>query len=221
MKVKVLLANFINLILRNFLYITLLMFFISFELTINVVLKLNMNQKFGFLVIGMFFLSLLTSMNFLKNDSEQNRYLSQKISNYWLYFVMQVLALFIMVVFSAIIMSFISFTFSINSMVAILPLATTGFVGVGIAFICKPQWNNHQYIGQIGIILLVYIALVGSSSTILNYVEWFIPPVSKMITIFQEQSSIRALIPVAIQQLVYSCVLIILSGTFYERKMSN
>ncbi|APX71878.1 hypothetical protein M5C72_01665 [Companilactobacillus allii] len=221
MKVKVLLINFINLILRNFLYPTLLMIFLSFELAINSLLELNMNQKFGLLVIGVFFVSLLTSMNFLKNDAAVNRYLFQKINNYWLYFLMQVLTLTIVAIFSAIVMSIFSFTFSINSIVAILPLATTGLVGVGIAFICKPQWNNHPYIAQIGIVVFVYIALAGTGDNILNYIQWFIPPVSKVITIFQEQSSIRALIPVSIQQLVYSCVLIILSGTFYEKKMSN
>ncbi len=197
------------------------MIFLSFELAINSLLELNMNQKFGLLVIGVFFVSLLTSMNFLKNDAAVNRYLFQKINNYWLYFLMQVLTLTIVAIFSAIVMSIFSFTFSINSIVAILPLATTGLVGVGIAFICKPQWNNHPYIAQIGIVVFVYIALAGTGDNILNYIQWFIPPVSKVITIFQEQSSIRALIPVSIQQLVYSCVLIILSGTFYEKKMSN
>jgi len=224
LKIKSLFSNFVNLILQDFLYPTLLMSFLAVELGMNLLLNLDMDKKFGFLVMGIFLLSLLTSMNFLKNDSKQNRYFLQKINNYWLYFLMQALVLFLMVIFSALVIALFSLILGSNAMVdlvAILSLATTGFVGVGIAFICKPQWNGHPYAGQMGIIILVYISLIGSSIDLLHYIEWFLPPVSQMITIFQEQSSVRALLPVAIQQFVYSCVLIILSGTFYEKKMSN
>ncbi|WP_125762963.1 hypothetical protein [Companilactobacillus hulinensis] len=224
MKIKSLFSNFVNLILQDFLYPTLLMSFLAVELGMNLLLNLDMDKKFGFLVIGIFLLSLLTSMNFLRNDSKQNRYFLQKINNYWLYFFMQALVLFLMVIFSALVIALFSLILGSNAivdLVAILSLATTGFVGVGIAFICKPQWNGHPYAGQMGIIILVYISLIGSSIDLLHYIEWFLPPVSQMITIFQEQSSVRALLPVAIQQFVYSCVLIILSGTFYEKKMSN
>ena len=224
MKIKSLFSNFVNLILQDFLYPTLLMSFLAVELGMNLLLNLDMDKKFGFLVIGIFLLSLLTSMNFLRNDSKQNRYFLQKINNYWLYFFMQALVLFLMVIFSALVIALFSLILGSNAivdLVAILSLATTGFVGVGIAFICKPQWNGHPYAGQMGIIILVYISLIGSSIDVLHYIEWFLPPVSQMITIFQEQSSVRALLPVAIQQFVYSCVLIILSGTFYEKKMSN
>jgi len=224
LKIKSLFSNFVNLILQDFLYPTLLMSFLAVELGMNLLLNLDMDKKFGFLVIGIFLLSLLTSMNFLRNDSKQNRYFLQKINNYWLYFFMQALVLFLMVIFSALVIALFSLILGSNAivdLVAILSLATTGFVGVGIAFICKPQWNGHPYAGQMGIIILVYISLIGSSIDLLHYIEWFLPPVSQMITIFQEQSSVRALLPVAIQQFVYSCVLIILSGTFYEKKMSN
>jgi len=224
LKIKSLFSNFVNLILQDFLYPTLLMSFLAVELGMNLLLNLDMDKKFGFLVIGIFLLSLLTSMNFLRNDSKQNRYFLQKINNYWLYFFMQALVLFLMVIFSALVIALFSLILGSNAivdLVAILSLATTGFVGVGIAFICKPQWNGHPYAGQMGIIILVYISLIGSSIDVLHYIEWFLPPVSQMITIFQEQSSVRALLPVAIQQFVYSCVLIILSGTFYEKKMSN
>ena len=224
MKIKSLFSNFVNLILQDFLYPTLLMSFLAVDLGMNLLLNLDMDKKFGFLVIGIFLLSLLTSMNFLRNDSKQNRYFLQKINNYWLYFFMQALVLFLMVIFSALVIALFSLILGSNAivdLVAILSLATTGFVGVGIAFVCKPQWNGHPYAGQMGIIILVYISLIGSSIDLLHYIEWFLPPVSQMITIFQEQSSVRALLPVAIQQFVYSCVLIILSGTFYEKKMSN
>lgn len=224
MKVRILLSNFINSILQNFLYPTLLLAFLAFELTMNSLLDLNTSNKFGFLIVGIFLMSLLTSMNFLKNDAQYNEYFMQKISNYWLYFIMQALTLFLVTLFSAIVVFLFSFMLSsdiIVDLVAIMSLVTTGFVGVGIAFLCKPQWNKHPYAGQMGIILLVYVALAGSSIDLLHYVSWFLPPVSQMITIFQEQTSIRALIPTAIQQFVYACVLIVLSGTFYEKKLSN
>ncbi|WP_125590002.1 hypothetical protein [Companilactobacillus jidongensis] len=224
MKVRILFNNFINSVLQNFLYPTLLLAFLAFELTMNSLLNLNTANKFGFLIVGIFLMSLLTSMNFLKNDVQYNEYFMQKIGNYWLYFSVQVLTLFLITLFSAIVVFLFSFMLSSDIMVdivAILSLATTGFVGVGIAFLCKPQWNHHPYAGQMGIIILVYVALAGSSIDILKYVSWFLPPVSKMITIFQEQSSIRALVPIVIQQFVYACVLIVLSGTFYEKKLSN
>ncbi|WP_334329620.1 hypothetical protein [Companilactobacillus sp. HBUAS59699] len=224
MKLRILLGNFINSVLQNFLYPTLLLSFLAFELTMSSLLKLSTNDKFGFLIVGMFLMSLLTTMNFLKNDAYYNENFMQKISNYWLYFVSQALTMFLITLFSAIVVFLFSFMLSTNvlvDIVAILSLATTGFVGTGIAFLCKPQWNKHPYAGQMGIIILVYIALAGSSIDLLHYVSWFLPPVSKMIMVFQEQSSIKALVPIVIQQFVYAIVLIVLSGTFNEKKLSN
>ncbi len=219
-----LLGNFINTVLQNFLYPTLLLSFLAFELTMNSLLKLNTNEKFGFLIVGIFLMSLLISMNFLKNDAYYNENFMQKIGSYWIYFVAQVLTLFLITLFSAIVVFLFSFMLSSDVMVdivAILSLATTGFVGVGIAFLCKQQWNNHPYAGQMGIIILVYVALAGSSIDLLHYVSWFLPPVSSMIMVFQEQSSVIDLIPIAVQQFVYSIVLVVLSGTFNEKKLSN
>ena len=78
-----------NSVLQNFLYPTLLLSFLAFELTMNSLLSLKTDEKFGFLIVGIFLMLLLTSMNFLKNDTQYNQYFVQKISNYWLYFLMQ------------------------------------------------------------------------------------------------------------------------------------
>lgn len=220
MKTKYLFENFFKLILCDYLYLTLLFILAIVELSINSLLSLDATQRFSLLIVLSFVCGFLSAMNFLRNDAIHNRYFKQKINSYWLYIAIQLLTLLISNIIIAVI-GFI-FSFMINwGIFAIINLTTTSFVGTGLAFLLKLRFDKHPLWGQLGVAIFLYLALADSSTGVLYYINWVLPPISKMIVTFQDQLSMKALLPISGRQLIYSLLLFVISGVFYQKKFEK
>ncbi|WP_125712447.1 hypothetical protein [Companilactobacillus kedongensis] len=216
MKIKFLADNFFKMIFRDYLYMSLLFMLGIVEFTMYSKLALSNIQQVIILIIVTFLIGLISGLNFFKNDQLYNRYVKQKVSNYWLYISTQAIVLLLMDLLTAL----LAFAGTKNWILIIL-FTTSGFVGTAIAMILKPRFEKHSIVGQIGILILLYLSLADSSSGLLYYVNWILPPISKMIVTLQDGHSIQALLPIAGQQFVYGMILFAISGVFYQKKFEK
>ena len=220
MKVRILLKSYLQLYFQNFLYLAILFSIISFGLLANHLLEIGNLKKFSLLLIAMFLLSLFSTMNLYYNDSQQNKYLKQKINSFWADWLSQLLVAVITNLFSSILIFIFSLLLNDNvlsDIVGILSLFSVGFLGSGIATLFQTQWHNHSTIGQIGVLIFIYLAFSGSVVGILTAVEWLLPPLSKIIITLQTTSSITKLLPVVGQTLLYAMILFFISGLIYKK----
>ncbi|WP_075888085.1 hypothetical protein [Companilactobacillus crustorum] len=219
MKVKILLKNYLQMFFQNYLYLTILFTIIVFGLTADPLLQIGSIKKYNLLVLGMFFLSLFSTMNLYYNDSRQNKYLKQKVNSYWADALSQFLMALIVNVFSGILVFVFSLILSQNlllDVVGIITLISVGMLGSAIATLFKTQWYNHPSLGQVGILVFIYLALSGSVISMLDYVEWLLPPLSKIIVTLQKNGSIQQLLPVTGQVILYALVLYGISVFCYK-----
>ncbi|MFC6322564.1 hypothetical protein [Companilactobacillus baiquanensis] len=216
MKIKFLVDNFLKLIFRDYLYLSLLFILLVIKFTIDSALGLSNLQKTEIFIILTFIIGLISGLNFFRNDQLYNRYVKQKINNYWLYISVQTVILLLMNILTAV-LTFINTA----DWVLIILFTTSGFVGTEIAMILKLRFEKHPIIGQIGILILLYLSLSDSSSGTLYYVNWILPPISKMIVTLQDGHSLQALLPIAGQQFVYGIILFAISGVFYQKKFEK
>lgn len=221
MKVKILLKNYLQLFFQNFFYLTMLFSIIAFGLTSSHLLEMNSLKKYSLLIIGIFFLSLFSTMNLYHNDSKQNKYLNQKINSYWADTLSQFLVALITNIFSGILIFIFSLILDRNlslDIIGIITLVAVGLLGSSVATLFKTQWYNHSSMGQVGVLVFVYLALSGSIISILSYVEWLLPPLSKIIVTLQEKESITSLLPTAGQAFLYALILFFISSFVYKPK---
>ncbi|QCX23851.1 hypothetical protein [Companilactobacillus futsaii] len=224
MKIRILLKSYLQLYFQNFLYLTMLFSIIAFELLANHLLEIGNLKKFSLLLIAMFILSLFSTMNLYYNDSRQNKYLKQKINSHWADWSSQLLVAVITNLFSSILIFIFSLLLRDNVLVdfvGILGLFSVGFLGSGIATLFQTQWYDHSTVGQIGVLLFIYLAFSGSVVNILTAVEWLLPPLSKIIMTLQVTSSITKLLPIVGQTLLYAMILFFISGLVYKKNRKN
>lgn len=211
-------------IFQNFLYLTLLFSIIVFGLTADKLLSIDSHEKYSLLLIGIFFLSLFSTMNLYYYDKKYNHYLKQKVDSYWAEFFSQ----FLTIIISNLISGILIFAFSqifisdiILDLVGVLTLISVGILGGSIAALFKTQWYDHSSFGQIGILVFVYLALSGSVISIFKPVQILFPPLSELITNLHSTASIVSLLPVAGQTLAYSLVLFLISSFIYKRNRKS
>lgn len=220
MKVRVLLKNYLQFIFQDFLYLTMLFSIIVFGLTADQLLSIDYREKFSLLLIGMFFLSLFSTMALYHNDKVYNLYLRQKINSYWSEVGSQFLAILILNIISGVLI----FAFSLIpgkdiflDLVGIIALFSVGVLGSSIATLFKTQWQKHSSLGQIGTLVFVYLALSGSVISIFKNFEMISPPLSRMIVTLHNGSSIIELLPIAGQTFLYALVLFVISLFIYKK----
>lgn len=224
MKIKILLKSYLQLFFQNFFYLTMLFSLIVFGLTGSHLLGINSLKKYSLLLIGIFFLSLFSTMNLYYNDSKQNKYLKQKVNSYWADTFCQFLVALITNMFSGILIFIFSLILDQNlslDIIGIITLITVGMLGSAIATLFRTQWYNHPSTGQVGILVFVYLALSGSIIGILSYVEWLLPPLSKIIVVLQEKESITSLLPFSGQAFLYALILFLISSFIYKPKKKS
>lgn len=224
MKVRILLKSYLQLYFQNFLYLTMLFSIIVFGLLADHLLEIGNLKKFSLLLIAMFLLSLFSTMNLYYNDSQQNKYLKQKINSHFADWLSQLLVAVIANLFSSILIFIFSLILDSNiflDFVGISSLFSIGFLGSGIATLFQTQWYNHSTIGQIGVLIFTYLAFSGSVVSILTAVEWLLPPLSKIIITLQNTSSITKLLPIVGQTLLYAIILFFISGLVYKKNRKN
>lgn len=224
LKVKILLRSYLQLLFQNFLYLTMLFSIIVFGLTANTLLDITSVKKYSLLLIGIFFLSLFSTMNLYYNDSKKNLYLKQKVDSYWADVLSQFIVALILNIFSGILIFIFSLILNQNlvlDIVGIVTLIASGMLGSAIATLFKTQWHNHSSLGQVGVLVFVYLALTGSVINFLNYVEFILPPLSKMIMILQDKGSITQLLPVAGQAFLYALILFFIASFLYKENKKS
>lgn len=223
-KLKVLLRSYLQLLFQDFLYLTMLFSIIVLGLTADSLLNIGSIKKFSLLLISMFFLSLFSTLNLYHNDKKYNQYLKQKVNSYWT----EVIAQFLTAVIANLISSILIFIFSLimdnnwlQDLVGILTLFAVGLLGSSIATLFKTQWYNHSNFGQIGTLVFVYLALSGSVISFLSYVEWLLPPLSKLVVTVRQDSSIINLLPITGQTFLYAIILFLISSFIYKEKKKS
>lgn len=224
MKVRILLKSYLQLYFQNFLYLTMLFSIIVFGLLADHLLEIGNLKKFSLLLIAMFLLSLFSTMNLYYNDSQQNKYLKQKINSHFADWLSQLLVAVIANLFSSVLIFIFSLILDSNILldfVGILSLFSVGFLGSGIATLFQTQWYNHSTVGQIGALIFTYLAFSGSVVSILTAVEWLLPPLSKIIITLQNTSSITKILPIVGQTLLYAIILFFISGLVYKKNRKN
>ena len=172
----------------------------------------------------MFLLSLFSTMNLYYNDSQQNKYLKQKINSHFADWLSQLLVAVIANLFSSVLIFIFSLILDSNILldfVGISSLFSVGFLGSGIATLFQTQWYNHSTVGQIGALIFTYLAFSGSVVSILTAVEWLLPPLSKIIITLQNTSSITKILPIVGQTLLYAIILFFISGLVYKKNRKN
>ena len=197
---------------------------ISFGLLSSHLLEIGNLKKFSLLLISMFLLSLISTMNLYFNDSQQNKYLKQKINSHWADWLSQVLLAVIVNLFSSVLIFIFSLLLNddmLQNLIKILMLFSVGLLGSSIATVFQTQWYNHSALGQIGVLILLYLAFAGNVFNILTAVEWLLPPLSKIIITLQETSSITSLLMVVGQTLLYAMILFFISGLVYKKTRKN
>ncbi|AKP03141.1 hypothetical protein [Companilactobacillus pabuli] len=224
MKVRILLKSYLQLYFQNFLYLTMLFSIIVFGLLADHLLEIGNLKKFSLLLIAMFLLSLFSTMNLYYNDSQQNKYLKQKINSHFADWLSQLLVAVIANLFSSVLIFIFSLILDSNILldfVGISSLFSVGFLGSGIATLFQTQWYNHSTVGQIGALIFTYLAFSGSVVSILTAVEWLLPPLSKIIITLQNTSSITKILPIVGQTLLYAIILFFISGLVYKKNRKN
>ncbi len=224
LKIKILLKNYLQFVFQDFLYLTLLFSIIVFGLTADRLLSIDYHEKYSLLLIGMFFLSLFSTMNLYHNDKVYNHYLKQKVNSYWSEVISQFLTVLILNIISGILIFAFSLILSKDiflDVVGIVALISVGFLGSSIAALFKTQWQNHSSLGQIGTLVFVYLALSGSVVGIFQNFEVIFPPLSRMIVSLQNNSSITKLLPIAGQTFLYALVLFVISCFIYKKNKKS
>jgi hypothetical protein len=197
---------------------------IVFGLLADHLLEIGNLKKFSLLLIAMFLLSLFSTMNLYYNDSQQNKYLKQKINSHFADWLSQLLVAVIANLFSSVLIFIFSLILDSNILldfVGISSLFSVGFLGSGIATLFQTQWYNHSTVGQIGALIFTYLAFSGSVVSILTAVEWLLPPLSKIIITLQNTSSITKILPIVGQTLLYAIILFFISGLVYKKNRKN
>lgn len=224
MKIKILLRSYLQLFFQNYLYLTMLFSIIVFGLTADNLLGISAIKKYSLLLIGMFFLSLFSTMNLYHNDSRQNKYLKQKVNSYWWDVLSQFLVALIINTFSGILIFIFSLILNRNiflDTIGIITLISVGMLGSAIATLFRTQWYNHSSLGQVGVLVFVYLALSGSVISLLSYVDWLLPPLSKMIVALQKKPVITQLLPVTGQAFLYALIVFVISSFLYKKNRKN
>lgn len=209
---------------QNFLYLTSLFTIIAFGLMTGHLLNISELKKYSLLLISIFLLSLLSTMNLYYNDSKRNIYLKQKINSYWADVLSQFLVALITNTFSAVLIFIFSLILNqdlLLDVIGIFALFSCGMLGSAIATLFKTQWYHHSSLGQVGVLVFVYLAFSGSVIDLLNHVEFILPPLSKMIMTLQLEASITKLLPTAVQAFLYSIILFLVSSFFYKKSKNN
>lgn len=197
---------------------------IVFGLLADHLLEIGNLKKFSLLLIAMFLLSLFSTMNLYYNDSQQNKYLKQKINSHFADWLSQLLVAVIANLFSSVLIFIFSLILDSNiflDFVGISSLFSVGFLGSGIATLFQTQWYNHSTVGQIGALIFTYLAFSGSVVSILTAVEWLLPPLSKIIITLQNTSLITKILPIVGQTLLYAIILFFISGLVYKKNRKN
>jgi len=228
LKIRILMKSYLQLFFQNFLYLTMLFAIIVFGLTANRLLGITSIKKYSLLLIGMFFLSLFSTMNLYHIDSQQNKYLKQKVDSYWSDALSQFLVALIINIFSGILIFIFVFIFSLIfnrnillDTIGIITLIAVGMLGSAIATLFKTQWYNHSSLGQVGVLVFVYLALSGSVIGFLSYADWLMPPLSKLIITLRDKGSITQLLPVTGQAFLYALIIFIISSFLYKKNRKS
>jgi len=202
-------------------YLTMLFAIIVLGLTSDHLLGISPIKKYSFLLLGNFLLALLATMKFYYNDSQQNKYLKQRVHSYWSDVLSQFLVILIINIFSGVLIFIFSLILNRNielDTVGILTLISVGLLGSSIAALFKTQWYRHSSLGQIGILVLVYLAFSGSVISLLEYIDWLLPPLSKLMVALQTNPSIPNLLPITGQTYLYSMIIFVISSFIYKPK---
>jgi len=202
-------------------YLTMLFAIIVLGLTSDHLLGISPIKKYSLLLLGNFLLALLATMKFYYNDSQQNKYLKQRVKSYWSDVLSQFLVILIINIFSGVLIFIFSLILNRNielDTVGILTLISVGLLGSSIAALFKTQWYRHSSLGQIGILVLVYLAFSGSVISLLEYVDWLLPPLSKLMVALQTNPSIPNLLPITGQTYLYSMIIFVISSFIYKPK---
>jgi len=202
-------------------YLTMLFAIIVLGLTSDHLLGISPIKKYSLLLLGNFLLALLATMKFYYNDSQQNKYLKQRVHSYWSDVLSQFLVILIINIFSGVLIFIFSLILNRNielDTVGILTLISVGLLGSSIAALFKTQWYRHSSLGQIGILVLVYLAFSGSVISLLEYVDWLLPPLSKLMVALQTNPSIPNLLPITGQTYLYSMIIFVISSFIYKPK---
>lgn len=221
MKIRILLKSYLQVFFQDFLYLTMLFGMIVVGLTAESLFNISPVKKYSLLLMGAFFLALFSTMHLYYNDSRQNKYLKQKVASYWADTLSQFLVAIIVNLFSGILIFIFSLILNRDVMldtVGILTLVAVGFLGSSIATLFKTQWGKHSSLGQVGILIFVYLALSGSVIGLLEPVDWIFPPLSKLIVTLQTSPEITELLPIAGQTFLYGLVLFAISSLIYKKK---
>jgi len=224
LKIKILMRSYLQLFFQNYLYLTMLFSIIVFGLTADNLLGISAIKKYSLLLIGMFFLSLFSTMNLYHNDSRQNKYLKQKVNSYWWDVLSQFLVALIINTFSGILIFIFSLILNRNiflDTIGIITLISVGMLGSAIATLFRTQWYDHSSLGQVGVLVFVYLALSGSVISLLSYVDWLLPPLSKMIVALQKKPVITQLLPVTGQAFLYALIVFVISSFLYKKNRKN
>lgn len=224
MKFRYLFGNFSKLLLEDLVYPVLLAFLIIVELMFNLLVSSEASTKYPSILVMNFFFALILAMYLLKKDTVQNRYLKQRVNDYYLYVVSQISVLLVANLVTAVISGIFTFLFSSSPAAngtMILALVTTSWVGTAIAFVCRSQWTSHEYIAAASLIIIVLLALADSNNNVLIYINWVLPPVSNLITTFQEHSHMLAMIPLVMRQFVYAIILFVISVVFNKKNYAK
>lgn len=202
-------------------YLTMLFAIIVLGLTSDHLLGISPIKKYSLLLLGNFLLALLATMKFYYNDSQQNKYLKQRVHSYWSDVLSQFLVILIINIFSGVLIFIFSLILNRNielDTVGILTLISVGLLGSSIAALFKTQWYRHSSLGQVGILVLVYLAFSGSVISLLEYVDWLLPPLSKLMVALQTNPSIPNLLPITGQTYLYSMIIFVISSFIYKPK---
>lgn len=224
MKVKILLKSYLQFVFQDFLYLTMLFSIIIFGLTADQLLSIDYHEKYSLLLLGMFFLSLFSTMNLYHNDKKYNHYLKQKVDSYWAEVLSQFLTILIFNIIAGILIFIFSLILDGNILMdlsGIIALISMGILGSAIAALFKTQWYSHFSLGQIGTLVMVYLALSGSVIEIFHPFEIIFPPLSKMIISLHSNIAITQLLPLSGQTIIYSLILFIASCFIYKRNKRN
>lgn len=193
---------------------------VIFELFFNLLIDSEKAVKFPSIIILNFFFALIMAMYFLQKDTRQNRYLKQRINDYYLYASTQMIVLVVFNFITALVSGIFTFLFSASPAAngtMILVLMTTSWIATAIAFICRSQWTSHKYIAAASLLVIVLLTLADSNNSILVYINWVLPPVSNLVVTFQEHSNMVALLPLVMRQFVYAIILFGIS-LFFNKK---
>jgi predicted neutral ceramidase superfamily lipid hydrolase len=163
-------------------------------------------------------------MYFLKKDTNENKYLKQRINDYWEYTISQITTLVLFDLMTAIISGICTGIFSDTpaaNAAMFLTLMTTAWLGTAIVFVCRSLYTNHKYIAALCLVLIVLFSFADSNNNILIYINWVLPPVSNIIVTFQEHSNMVSVLPLVLRQLIYAIILFVISGFFNKKNYSK